>query len=56
MRVTEHGQRVALMAPLQREVRGVSSRFPRYQWPQCTTSSNGRRSGFVIGASGRSAG
>jgi hypothetical protein len=27
-----------------------------YQRPRCTTSSNGRRPGFLIGASGRSAG
>jgi hypothetical protein len=27
-----------------------------YQCPRCTTSSNGRRSGFLIGVSGRSAG
>ncbi len=36
---------------------GGASRPPRaYQWPRWTTSSNGRRSGFLTGVSGRSAG
>jgi len=38
------------------EARGVPRPRRAYHWLRWTTSSNGRRSGFLIGVSGRSAG
>ena len=38
------------------ETRGAVLPRRPYQWLRWTTSSNGRRSGFLIGVSGRSAG
>ncbi len=49
------GQYVAT-APAARHQAPGPFAFTAYQRPRCTTSPNGRRSGFLIGASGRPAG